>query len=277
MRDEYLAVNRDRWDEVAGLHKDSYDTASLLSDPDLLSGVVEMDRALMAPYLSDGSVEGLDMIHLQCHIGTDTLSWARLGARMTGLDMSGESLAIARDLAVQAGLEIEYIESTIHEGQATLSGRAFDVVYTSIGVLTWLDNLDEWACLIASILRPGGLFFIRENHPMLLCLDDSAPAGELRLDWGYFNMGPKVEVSDQDYSSEVRVRQTKAYEWPHALSEIIGALLRVGLRIVDFQEQQSLPWRFLPWMEYDEATGLYFLPSEFRSLCPLTFSLVAVR
>ena len=116
------------------------------------------------------------MIHLQCHIGTDTLSWARLGAHMTGLDMSASSLDIARELTAEAGQDIEYLQSTIGDAQSLLAGRRFDVVYTSIGVLGWLDDLDQWARLVASLLRPGGLFYIREGHPMAMALDVEAPA-----------------------------------------------------------------------------------------------------
>lgn len=142
MDEKLLAVNRAHWDEVAELHRDSYDIASLADGTRKLSDTVEEDLPLLTPFLPNGSVWGLDMIHLQCHIGNDTLSWARLGAHMTGVDMSAESLRIARELAAQVKVEIEYVRSSIHDARTVLDGRRFDVVYTSIGVLTWLDDLD---------------------------------------------------------------------------------------------------------------------------------------
>ena len=274
---EHLAYNRAHWDEAAEVHRVSYDTAGLVADPDRLDGAVQQDSALLAPYLPNGSVAGLDMIHLQCHIGTDTLSWARLGAHLTGLDLSAESLRVARDLARQAGQDIEYIQSSIADAATALAGRTFDVVYTSVGVLAWLDDLNAWGRLIGGILRPGGIFFIRDAHPMAMTLDyaDDAPANELRIAWPYFNTGPLVDDSPADYSSPQLISHARTVEWPHSLSEIFTALLGAGLTIVDFREHQTLPWALLPWLECTD--GVFTLPAALRDRCPLSFSLVARR
>ena len=274
--EESLALNRAHWDEVAELHRDSYDTAGLVADPDRLSTVVQQDVPLLASFLPGGTVAGLDMVHLQCHIGSDTLSWARLGARMTGLDMSGESLRVARELADEAGLDIEYVQSSIADAATVLAGRSFDVVYTSIGVLSWLNDLTVWANLIAGLLRPGGIFLIREGHPMALSLDQTAPPGELRLGWPYFNIGPLTEDCADDYSSTVPVVNSRTHEWAHSLGEILGCLLEAGLTIVDYQEHKTLPWKQLPWLE-PQPQGEYALPESLRQMCPLEFTLVARR
>jgi len=275
--DDQETVNLARWDEVAELHRVSYGTAGLVAQPDGMTNVAREDFRLLSPFLPNGSAAGLDVIHLQCHIGSDTLSWARLGAHMTGLDMSPESLRVARELAQQAGVEVEYVQSTISDAATVLAGRDFDVVYTSIGVLCWLDDLDVWARLIASLLRPNGLFFIREGHPIALSLDQASPAGVMQLNWPYFDIGPIIGDDDADYSSTEKVRNGKTYQWAHSLSEVIGALVRAGLTIVDFQEHQTLPWRLLPWMDEGPSTDSYVLPPQSRDLCPLTFSLVARR
>ncbi len=277
---EYVEANRAYWDKAAPLHRESYDAASLAADPAGLSSGAQEDARLLAPFVP--SVAGLDMIHLQCHIGTDTLSWARLGARMTGLDMSEQSLVVARELSAAAGVEIDYVQSTIADAADVLCGRTFDVVYTSIGVLNWLDDLGEWARLIAGLLRPGGVFFVRETHPMALALDEHTPVGDLRLGWPYFNCGPIVDESEEDYSADVPI-PGNTYDWAHSLAEIIGSLLKAGLTILDFQEHQTLPWKPLPWLEQvgdDEApspgqAGDYWLPEPLRTMCPLAFSLVA--
>jgi len=277
MDEHHLADNQAHWDEVAELHRRSYDAEELADDPNRMSDIVVDDAQLMAPFLPNGSVDGLDMIHLQCHIGTDTLCWARLGAHMTGMDLSGESLKVARDLADRAGLDIEYVQSSIHDAASTLVGRSFDVVYTSIGALNWLDDLEEWAHLIASLLRPGGIFYVRDGHPMALAIDQATPPGVLQLGWPYFNVGPQMDDSDIDYSSPEKVGNARTYEWPHPLSEIIGSLLRAGLRILDFQEHQTLPWQLVDWMGYSEELHAHVLPENLRDLCPLAFSLVAQR
>jgi len=277
MDERHLADNRAHWDEVASLHRESYDAEGLIGDPDRISDIVVEDARLMAPFLPDGSAEGLDMIHLQCHIGTDTVSWARLGARMTGMDLSGESLTIARELAALAGLDIEYVQSSVHDAATVLAGRSFDVVYTSIGVLAWLDDLEEWAHLVASLLRPGGVFFVRDGHPMAMAIDPATPQGVLRLGWPYFNAGPMADERDVDYSSPEKVNNARTFEWAHPLSEIIGSLLGAGLRILDFQEHQTLPWSLFDWMEYSETLRAHVLPENLRDLCPLAFSLVAQR
>jgi SAM-dependent methyltransferase len=153
----------------------------------------------------------------------------------------------------------------------------FDVVYTSVGVLWWLDDLTAWARLIAQILRPSGVFFIREVHPIASALDDQAQAGELRLDWPYFNVGPILDESDQDYSSPVPVANAATYGWAHSLGEIIGSLLSSGLTVLDYQEHRTLPWKLLPWMERenDDPSARFVLPESLRENCPLEFSLVA--
>jgi SAM-dependent methyltransferase len=272
---EHLDANRAYWDESADLHRVSYDSDRLVRDPGALSSIVDRDYGLLRPFLPGGTVAGLDLVHLQCHIGTDTLSWARLGARVTGLDMSARSLAIARELASSAGIQADYIEATIAEGAAALAGRSFDVVYTSIGVLAWLDDLDVWARLISGLLRPGGVFFIREGHPIACALDTDAPVGELRLAWPYFDAGPIMDESVDDYSSSVPHEHPRTYEWAHSLGDVLGALLHAGLRIVDFQEHRDLPWRQLSWLEPDGNS--FRLPEPQRDLCPLSFSLVASK
>jgi len=271
---DFLGFNRAHWDEAAELHRVSYDADALIADPHGISAVVAEDLPLLAPFLPDGSPTGLGMLHLQCHIGTDTLSWARLGATVTGLDVSGESLRIARDLATRAGLDIEYIESSIADGAKALAGRRFDVVYTSIGVICWLEDLDVWAKLIASALRPGGVFFIREHHPVAAALDYEGPADELRLTWPYFNTGPIRDDSPVDYSSTTPIANATTYEWAHSLEDVIGALLRAGLTIASFREHKTLPWRMVPWMD-DLGDGRFALPEPLRDNCPLAFSLVA--
>jgi len=161
--EEYLSVNRKNWDERAPAHAASpdYAVARFVEDPAFLSGVVRYDLPRL------GDLSGLRGVHLQCHIGTDTLSLARLGARMTGLDLSPAALAEARRLAELTGTEIDYVEADTYSAVQVLGREQFDLVFTGIGALCWLPDIRRWARVVAGLLKPGGRLFLREGHPVL--------------------------------------------------------------------------------------------------------------
>jgi SAM-dependent methyltransferase len=279
MTDEaYCAANRANWDERVAGHLIGYDVAGFAADAGRISTVVRDDLALMAPHLPNGSVEGLSLMHLQCHIGTDTLSFARLGARVTGIDFSGEAIAAARELAERAGLEARFVQSTVEEASVAVTER-FDVVYTSIGALTWLPDLGAWARSIRALLKPGGLFYVRDGHPMLYALDDERDDEQLVVRYPYFRgAGPLRFDNETSYAGAATLTNTTNYEWPHALSETLGALLGEGLVIEAFGEQDTLPWKMLPFMVEAEPggpfDGSWVLP-EGRDRVPMTFSIAA--
>lgn len=160
--DDYLAVNAANWDARADAHMGpgGY-RVSMLDDPAWLSSVVRFDRPRL------GDVRGLDGLHLQCHLGTDTISLARLGARMTGVDLSSRSLEHARVLAERAGAQIDYVQADVSSAPTALGGRTFDLVYTGIGALCWLPDIRRWGQTVAQLLRPGGRLFVRDAHPVL--------------------------------------------------------------------------------------------------------------
>ena len=168
--DEHRAANFRNWESRVPVHAASndYDLAGLAADPKRLSPVVAYDR----PGLGD--LTGLDVVHLQCHIGTDTLSLARLGGRVTGVDFSPSALAVARDLATAAGVNVHYVESELYAVPAVL-GSEFDLVYTGVGALCWLPDIAGWARVVAALLRPGGRLYLRDAHPMLMTLDGQRP------------------------------------------------------------------------------------------------------
>jgi 2-polyprenyl-3-methyl-5-hydroxy-6-metoxy-1,4-benzoquinol methylase len=165
--DDFRATNLECWEERADVHAASpdYDVDLLATDADLLSEVVRFDRPRL------GVIEGLDVVHLQCHIGTDTISLAKLGASVTGLDFSPSALAQARDLAARAGLDVRFVESELYGAPAAL-GTTYDLVYTGVGALNWLPDVAGWATVVAALLRPGGRLHLREGHPMLWSLED---------------------------------------------------------------------------------------------------------
>lgn len=269
--DDARDANKLNWNDRALLHEQAYGIEAFLRDPQHISGVVRDDAPVLAEHLPNG-LNDLDVLHLQCHIGTDSISLARLGARVTGLDFSPASLDVARRLAEQTDITVEWVESDVLDARAAVTGY-YDVVYTSIGTIIWLNDLDRWAAQIAQLLRPGGVFFIRDGHPMMYALDEEAE--DLTLRWGYFPTG-QAQTWDDDstYAGDGKVEHTRTYEWPHPISEIIGALLRAGLTIERFDEGATLPWQFSSRM-HELPDGNYAWPESEQHIVPCTFTLVA--
>jgi SAM-dependent methyltransferase len=269
-----VAANRANWDERVPAHLVAYGVDDFVTNRSRISSVVRDDLPLMAPHLPGGSPVGLRLVHLQCHIGLDTLSWARLGAQVTGVDFSPASVAAARDIADRAGLAATFVESEV--GAADALGTQFDVVYTGVGALPWLPDLPQWARVVAALLRPGGLFHVRDSHPMLNAVDHKSPGDVLRLAQPYFGTGTplRYEHGTTYADSQVRLNNAVTYEWPHALSEIVQALLDAGLRLIALTEHQTIPWQALPQL-VPTADG-WALPTN-RERLPLMFSATATK
>ncbi|WP_372967186.1 class I SAM-dependent methyltransferase [Microbacterium sp.] len=263
-------ANHDNWNDRVPLHETAYGLDAF-DDPNHLSDVVRDDLPVLSRLLPSGSLTGLDLCHLQCHIGTDTISLARAGATVTGVDFSAPALAVAAELASRSGTEATWVETDVLDARNAVSGD-FDVVYTSIGTITWLADLDRWAAQIVGLLRPGGTFFIRDGHPALYALDEDAPT--LTTRYAYFGDGRAQHWDDEStYVGDGTVAHPRTYEWPHPLSEIIGALLRAGLRLIHFDEGRTLPWQFSPRMV--DVPGGFAWPEAERNLIPCTYTIVA--
>lgn len=269
----FLDVNRSLWDSRAHAHASSpdYEVERLLSGPDQLSRVVEFDR----PFFGD--LTGLDVVHLQCHIGTDTLSLARLGARVTGLDFSGRSIEEARALADRAGVDVEYVESDVLVAPQALGERGFDLVYKGIGAICWLPSIEAWADAVVPLLRPGGRVVIRDVHPMLGALLDTVD-GHLAAEMPYFETRePVVWDDDSTYAdTDVRLPRRTSHEWNHGLGEIVTALLSRGMELTALAEHDSAPWRPFPTLmaPHPDHPGEYRL-AERPSRVAMTFTIAA--
>ncbi|MGI9008925.1 MAG: class I SAM-dependent methyltransferase [Streptosporangiaceae bacterium] len=241
---DYREINKANWDERVPAHAASpdYNVDDYLADPDYIGSVVRFDLPLL------GDIRGQRGVHLQCHIGTDTISLARLGASMTGVDFSGPAIRQARALAEQTGADATFVESDVYEAAASVGAGQFDLVFTGIGALCWLPSIERWAGVVASLLRPGGRLFIREGHPMLWSLADSRPDGLLVVEYPYFERDePMVFDEGGTYvSTEVVFEQTVTHEWNHGLGEIITALLGADMTITGLTEHDSVPWDALP-------------------------------
>lgn len=266
------ATNLVNWEERVPIHERGYAIAPFYKDPEHLSSVVRTDLAALDRFLPEGGVAGLDVCHLQCHIGTDTVSLARAGARVTGVDFSPAALASAARLAQDLGADVTWVETDVLEARDAVVGD-FDLVYTSIGTICWLEDLDRWAAQVAALLRPGGTFYIRDSHPVLLTIDPDAE--ELVQRDRYFANGLAQQwFGEYTYAGAERLTATRTYEWPHPLSEVINALIGAGLQILRLDEDWRLPWRFSSRM-VDVGNGDWAWPEGERERSPATFTVVA--
>ena len=271
---DYRAVNLASWDERAPAHAASpdYDVARFADDPSFLSSVVQFDRALL------GDISGLRGVHLQCHIGTDTISLARLGATMTGLDFSAAALAEARRLAARAGPAVDFVEADVYDAVKVLGAGQFDLVFTGIGALCWLPSIRRWADVVSGLLRPGGRLFLREGHPMLWSLADTRPDGLLVVDNPYFERDePTIWEEGGTYvATDVAFTQNVTHEWNHGLGEIITALQAAGMGLTGLREHDSAPWEALPGQMERTDGGEWRLADRPWRL-PCTYTLQAVK
>lgn len=235
---DYIEINRKNWDSRVEFHLGQYDLDKFRADPSFISDVVRFD----VPRLGD--VTGLDIVHLQCHIGTDTLSLARLGAKsITGVDFSPKSIAAARDLASELGIRATFIESNVYDALEAVTPESFDLVYTGIGALCWLSDIAGWAKVVAGLLRSGGELFIREGHPMLNALGDVRPDGAIPLEYSYFETtGIAFSETSTYVEHEGELSSPDTIQFSHGIAEIITALQDAGMEFVRLYEHQSIPW-----------------------------------
>jgi SAM-dependent methyltransferase len=272
---DYLDTNRANWDDRASAHATrtglGYQVQRFVDDRTLLSDVVRFDQERL------GDIEGLRTAHLQCHIGTDSLSLARLGARVTGLDFSGVSVAEARTLVAETGDDVDFVESDVYSALSVLEPASFDLVYTGIGALCWLPSIDRWAGVVAGLLAPGGRLFLREAHPILWSMDERLD-DDLHLRFGYFEQATPLEWDgDATYVETDRpLTATKTYEWNHGLGEIVTALLNEGLTLTMLVEHDSVPWEALPGQMVERPGGEFALDA-LAGVAPLSYTIQAAK
>ncbi|MFZ9630299.1 MAG: class I SAM-dependent methyltransferase [Ilumatobacteraceae bacterium] len=267
-----LRINRANWDSRVPFHEHGYRLDRYRTDPTLLSDTVRYDLPRL------GSLNGLDVVHLQCHLGTDTLSLARLGARsVTGLDFSEPALEVARRLAVDCGADITYVAADVYDAVTALGAHRFDLVYTGIGALCWLPDIRAWARTVATLLRPGGQLFIREGHPVLWSLCDPRPDHLLVVEFPYFEVADGTRFAEPTtyVAHDGELASPETVQFNHGLAEIFNALWDAGLDITLFEEHRSVPWNATGWMVADDD-GEYWLPDG-KDRLPASYTLRATR
>jgi SAM-dependent methyltransferase len=262
-------LNRRFWDEVVAIHVVSpfYRAKQFLTGADILAPIESAEI---------GEVRGKSLIHLQCHFGLDTLSLARRGAKVTGLDFSPKAIAAARELAIHAEIDARFVESNLYDAPSAISQR-FDIAYVTWGALNWLPDIKGWARVVATMLKPGGMLYLLEGHPAVLNLDQADKDAPLTPKFPYFRgPEPTVEEGDTTYTGDPqKLVNTKTHEWTHPLSAVLTALIDAGMRLDYFAEHDSLAWQLWPCLEPD-GQGMYRLPAAYPSL-PLSYSLKATK
>jgi len=264
------AANRKWWDSAVPVHLASafYDVEGWLAEG---RGPRKREVAVL------GDVAGLDLVHLQCHFGKDTLSWARAGATVTGLDFSEPAIDAARDLARRAGLadRSDFVCAPVAEACSALGGRLFDVVYVSLGALCWLPRIDEWAGQVAALLHPGGRLFLHEVHPVSLALADD----DLTVIYPYSEeTAPFRDAEPGSYADLTAIGAMPGDEkfgWNHGIGEIIGALVGRGMRIDRLDEHDWTSFLRFPWLV--ETAEEEFGTPEGHLRVPLSYTLVASK
>jgi SAM-dependent methyltransferase len=259
------ADNLAHWNEVTPHHVAS----PMYRTDDFRRGEIVLDPVARAAV---GDVAGQRLLHLQCHFGLDTLSLARMGASVTGLDFSPVAIEQARALAAEAGIDASFIVSDVLSPPANLSG--FDIVFASWGAIYWISDLDAWMRVAAGALRPGGRLVLCEGHPALLMLDERAPSGMLQVRWPWDSSEPQVEEGDFDYTGAVvAARRTVGYL--HGLGRILGAAMRASLTLRGYSEGDRIPWKALDQMVQVDRDYWALPPG--APLVPLSFALEAVK
>lgn len=224
--DPRLTANRENWNDRTALHLRSrfYDVEGWLREG---KGPARHEIDAL------GDVSGLRLLHLQCHFGLDTLSWARAGATVTGLDFSSPAIAAARDLAVRAGLADRaiFVCADVHDAATALDGSTFDIVYISEGALCWLPRVDAWASQVGALVRPGGRFYLHDGHPLAWALAEESPT----IVQSYFEEPePFLCDSEATYTdADGPVRRVRSYEWNHGIGEIVSASYAMGFTSID--------------------------------------------
>ena len=266
--ENYFEANRKMWDELAVIHYKSkfYDVEGFKAGKLSLFSIERKEL---------GDITGKSLLHLMCHFGMDTLSWAKLGAKVTGVDFSEKAIELARALSKETGIEGNFICANIYDLPKVLS-EEFDIVFTSYGVLTWLPDLQNWATIIARFLKARGLFYMVELHPFTWIFQDE-DVTELEVTHPYFKEQEpiKFEVKGSYADETAQINQEYNYEWPYSFSEILNSLINAGLKIQFVNEYPYCTYKMFPFMEKHED-GWWRLKNQ-KGVIPLMFSLKAIK
>lgn len=261
--ENYLHINRTSWNNRVKPHMKSafYDLPGFLQGKSSLN-TIELDLL--------GEVSGKSILHLQCHFGQDSISLSRMGAKVTGIDLSDQAITEAKNLAETCNTDTRFICCDLYSLPEHLD-ETFDLVFTSYGTIGWLPDLDRWAGIISQYLKPGGEFIMAEFHPVVWMFDDDLK----KVTYGYFNHGPIMETISGSYADKKDTREHESITWNHSLQEILENLLQHNLSLKTFKEHDFSPYNCLNNMV--ETSPGKFQIEHMPGKIPLVFSLKALK
>jgi len=266
--DEFLRANQKLWDSLTPIHEksDFYEMESFLNGKCTIEKIDVREL---------GDITGKSLLHLQCHFGQDTLSWARRGAKVTGADFSEKAIELAGSLADKLAIDAHFVCCNLYNLPEHLTGE-FDIVYTSGGVITWLPDLAGWGKVVAHFLKPGGIFYIREFHPTQYIFADDEQATAPRVHYPYFRPDQPLRFEDWgSYADRNADVCNVNYEWPHSMGEIINSLIDAGLKIEFLHEFPFSTYQSHPFLK-KQSNGYWHYPDKPNSI-PFMFSIKATR
>jgi len=257
----YIEINRQSWNNITDTHLKSefYNLDGFLNGNSSLN---DIELNLLA------DIKGKTILHLQCQFGQDTIALSRLGAEVTGVDLSDKAIECAIKISKETNSNTQFICCDLYELENHLD-KQFDIVFTSYGTITWLPDLDKWAKLISKFLKPDGKFIFVEFHPVVWMFDDNFE----KIDYNYFNVVPIVETESGTYADKNAEISQSSVNWNHSMGEVIGSLLNNSMGILDFQEYDYSPYNVFPNI-------IEFEPKKFRikhleNKIPMVYSIVA--
>ena len=262
--DERLKVNLDAWNQMARIHAVSreYRLAEFKAGENVLKPI-ELREV--------GDVRGKSLLHMQCHFGLDTMSWARMGANITGVDFSDDAIALARSISAELKIPARFIQSNIYDAPDVLHEQ-FDIVFTSYGALCWLPDITRWAQVAASFVKPGGFFYIAEFHPLILMSDNRRGMTKLENEISYFNTAMREDPPGPDYSDPSKI-VSETHQWMYRLGDIVSALAATGLRIEYLHEYAECIYPHFPFMKL-QSDGQWHIEGD---PIPTIFSVEATK
>lgn len=263
MTEHYLNENKKLWNARTEVHVDSdfYDMKSFLNGK---SSLKDIELNIL------GDVKGKSILHLQCHFGQDSLSLARMGAKVTGMDLSDAAINKAKEINTQIGTDAEFICCDVYSLKEHLD-KKFDIVFTSYGTIGWLPDLDKWADIIHHFLKPGGEFIFAEFHPVVWMFDNNFK----EIAYSYFNVAPIIEENTGTYTDREAPIKNVEYSWNHPLDEVISALLNQGLSLKHFKEYDYSPYNCFQHT-FKEKEDSYYIEHLGKKI-PMVYSIKAIK
>jgi len=260
---QYFLANKNLWNQRTSIHKHSsfYNLVGFKAGENVLTPI-ELNEV--------GDVKGKKMLHLQCHFGMDSLSWTRLGADVTAVDLSDEAIKEAKQLNDDLGLNARFICCNVYDLKEHLDEK-FDIVFTSYGTIGWLPDLDKWAAIISHYLKPGGMFYIAEFHPVVWMFDESFT----HIKYYYNNREVIVMENQPTYTDGSGDISGKEYSWNHSISEVLNALIKSGLKIEQFNEYMYSPYSNFPNSVETEKGKWHIKGMEGK--IPMVYSIRAIK